>query len=124
MTLPKLSSYCPEVVELLKLAVGEMPPSTKTETDEPVTRESPSSIALKNLLAYGGGMVAGAGGGYLADKAFEHFTGKPAPFLVPATAAISGLAGNYMYNKWKAQELEQMQNAGKAKRDRAKGGST
>jgi hypothetical protein len=112
-----LPNFAPELESLLKTAVDK----TTVESDEPRTEEEhdkPLSSAVKNTLAYGAGAGVGFGGGMLLDKVYNHYTGKNAPFLVPATAIAAGLGGNYLYNKWKATERERIQqNAFQGKRD-------
>lgn len=114
----------PELVALLtKLSEDK----TTVQTDEPRTRgdnESVLGLGLKNMIAFGAGTGAGIGAGHLLDKAYEHYTGRPAPFLVPATGMAAGLASTYLYNKVKAHEIERMQDAFQRKRNGAEGRSS
>lgn len=121
MTFPNVYPHLtPFAAELSKLAEQAVQAGDKKEPRHPAT------IMARNLLAFGGGLGAGVGAGYLIDKGYTAATGKDtskARFVMPGLVA-AGYLGNHLYNRWKDSELKEMQDAHKARRDRPKGGDS
>lgn len=98
---PTILDYLPadDARAILKLA----------EADEESANKRRLKSVLKGVAGMGLGTLAGAGAAHYADKAFQHFTGKPIPTTTLLTAApILGAGLGLAYNLAQAQQQKEM----------------
>jgi hypothetical protein len=94
----------------------------KVAEPKPITHPVRHAIGTvgKGLIGFGVGTAGGYALGHLANAVFEKSTGKELPpnLLVPA-ASLLGAGMGMAYSLYKSKELEELQNAYKAHRDKS-----
>jgi len=110
MSLPSVLDYLPEQAHLLVKQAG-VGKALKT--------------VGKGLIGFGVGTAAGIGLAEVGNRVYQASTGKEIPphLLLPA-AGLLGAGMGLAYSMYKSKELEELQDALKARRNNASGGDS
>lgn len=118
MSLPSIREYLPEHASFFTKIAGQ----EKAPIEHPYTHMAKTVGA--GLLGFTGGMAAGAGTLMLAEKLTGRKISKMAPeelkYVIPA-AALAGTAAAKLYDKWKKDELAELQRAWTSRHNKPQG---
>jgi len=116
MSLPSIFDYLPQDQALRLL---------RRDTEKTASVGKGVRTVLKGLTGFGVGTAAGYGLAELGDKVFQASTGERLPkhLLVPA-AGLVGAGLGLAYSMYKSKELEELQDALKARKHKPNGGDS